>query len=365
MRIIIFASAIIFIYELLSLILPLRLGLLWKIAAAVILAFGAFKDAIFQLIGGGMFFAPDLPHWVMLLGSIIYNLFIVVLPLLLCKDIIWLAAKSLHKNFNASTASVIVLSLSCAIAAYGTWEALRVPDIAEYDVTIPNLGPEFEGKRIAVLVDLHASSLNRRPLIRSIVDETNAAAPDLILLPGDFVDGTLKQREQDLKPLKLLRAPLGIFGTAGNHDYYSGYNDWMAKLSEFGITMLENKHAVIRIGSSKLVIAGVTDERGNPDIAAALAGAPNVTIILMAHRPLAARKYAKHGISLQLSGHTHGGMVPLLKNVVAKANAGFVRGWYNVGKMKLFNSPGTSLWSGFPMRLFDPAEITLLTLHCH
>lgn len=99
-----------------------------------------------------------------------------------------------------------------------------------------------------------------------------------------------------------------------------------------------------------------------PDLDKALAGAPQgAPVILMAHRPEAARENAARGVALQLSGHTHGGMMPGLDRLVARFNGGFVKGWYDVGGMKLFNSPGTSLWNGFPLRLMDPAEITLLT----
>jgi len=55
--------------------------------------------------------------------------------------------------------------------------------------------------------------------------------------------------------------------------------------------------------------------------------------------------------------------MPILDSIVARFNGGYVRGWYDVGTMKLYVSRGTSLWNGFPMRLLDPAEITLLVLH--
>lgn len=359
-----FTSVVISIYGLVSMVLPLKLKAAFKLPLALLLVAGAFKNDLFNAFGGGMFFAPDLPRWMVLWGSLIFNVLVIALFMLIVKDVMWIIARFvLGAEFPSSDAALAVLLLSCAVGGYGTLEAIRVPSVAYHDVEIKGLAPEFEGKKIALLVDLHASALNKRDLIRSIVDETNALSPDLVLIPGDFVDGTVAQREDDVKPLRLLRAPLGVFGTAGNHDYYSGYGAWMEKLSELGITMLENSHVVLTISDASLVIAGVTDERGVPDIDAALAGAPDAPTILLAHRPLAAREYAKRGVDLQLSGHTHGGMMPVLNGVVAKMNGGFVKGWYDVDGMKLFNSPGTSLWCGFPMRLFDPAEISLITIH--
>lgn len=370
MRIIIAVSGVIFLYEAFSMIWPLRLPLWGKLAAAALLLAGAFKNSIYQRLGGGMFFAPDLPRWVMIAGSLLYNLLIVALFLLLVKDAVWLLWKlCARRPFPAAGASLLALVLAAALTAYGTWEAIRVPDVAERPVTIRGLAPEFEGLRVALLVDLHASALNRRPLIQAIVNKTMALRPDLILMPGDFVDGLVSQRREDLEPLAQLKAPLGVFGSSGNHEYYSGFDAWMKQLRKFGVTMLENEHRLLARGEGRLVLAGVPDQQGArmgraaPDPDKALAGAPRgVPVILMAHRPEAARENAARGVALQVSGHTHGGMMPGLDRLVARFNGGFVKGWYDVGGMKLFNSPGTSLWNGFPLRLMDPAEITLLTL---
>ncbi len=370
MRIMFMVSGVIFLYETFSMVLPLRLPFWGKLAGAALVLAGAFKNSIYQRLGGGMFFAPDLPRWAMIAGSLLYNLLIVALFLLLIKDAAWLLWKLCWRRpFPAAGASLLVLVLAASLTAYGTWEAIRAPDVVERPVAIRGLAPEFEGVRVALLVDLHASALNRRPLIQAIVDRTMALKPDLILLPGDFVDGLVSQRRSDLEPLAQLDAPLGVFGTSGNHEYYSGFHEWMNQLREFGLEMLENEHRVLVRGGGALVLAGVPDQQGArmgyaaPDLDKALAGAPRgAPVILMAHRPEAARENAARGVALQVSGHTHGGMMPLLDLLVARFNGGFVKGWYDVGGMKLFNSPGTSLWNGFPLRLLDPAEITLFTL---
>lgn len=367
-----FIALLIFGYETFSLILPLKISVFWKVVCVALLLIGSFKNTLFQQFGGGMFFAPELPRWIMLTGSLLYNLLIVALFLAVFKDALWLLWKicACGRAFPAGKASLTVLTLAAVLTLYGTWEAIRVPDVERHDVFIPNLPQEFDGRTIAMMVDLHASALNHRPLIQAIVEKTNALSPDIVLMPGDFVDGLLRDRKDDLEPLKLLRAPLGVYGTSDNHEYYSGYEDWMKQLTEWGVDMLENRHVVLTSGEGQLVIAGVPDQQGDrfgfaaANIEEALRGVPyGILIILMAHRPEAATENAKAGAALQLSGHTHGGMMPVLDSIVARFNGGYVRGWYDVGPMKLYVSRGTSLWNGFPMRLFDPAEITLLVLH--
>ena len=101
-----------------------------------------------------------------------------------------------------------------------------------------------------------------------------------------------------------------------------------------------------------------------PDLGIALRGAPADApiIILLDHQPRKAREAASHGVALQLSGHTHGGMIVGLNRLVARGNAGFVSGRYEVGGMTLYVSNGTGLWPGFALRLGVPSEITRATL---
>ena len=382
MRLFFYVPLVLLAYEALSMILPLRVHALVKLLLLVPLLTGAFKNQIFQSLGGGLFFAPDLPRWIMLTGALCYNLLVVAFALTLLKDLLWLSQKlfPVHKlfpraavhvtrTFPAAAASALVLCLSVILTCWGTWEAVRVPDVKYHEVEIAGLPPEFDGKKLALLVDLHASALNRRALFEGIVDKTMAEKPDLIAMPGDFVDGPVSKHAGDLEPLSRLSAPLGVYASSGNHEYYSGYHAWREQLEKFGITWLENEHRVLVSGHGRLVIAGLPDQQGGrfgfggPNLAKSLSGSPEgVPVILLTHRPEAARENAQAGVSLQLSGHTHGGMMPGLNLIVARANKGYVKGWYDVDGMKLFNSPGTSLWNGFPLRLFDPAEISILVL---
>ncbi|MCR4818037.1 MAG: hypothetical protein K5841_03660, partial [Fretibacterium sp.] len=132
-------------------IVPLRVPAVWKVAGATLLLLGAFKNTLFQMLGGGMFFAPDLPRGMMLAGALLYNLLIVALFLSVVKDAVWLLWKACHllgmcrRAFPAGKASGAVLALAVILTLYGTWEAIRVPDVAIHDLSLPGLSEEFEG----------------------------------------------------------------------------------------------------------------------------------------------------------------------------------------------------------------------------
>ena len=351
-------------YEVLSLILPLRISLPAKILASLILISGLSRIFLLHRTPNG-FEMYELPHALMVVVTVIFNFIIVTLFLLLMKDFCQLFCRLiLRKPFPNYHASLFVFSIALCATLYGTYEGLRLPDVKTHEVAIKNLGREFDGFKIAMIVDIHADSLTDREFVESLVERTNALEPDLILMPGDFVDGTVAARSSDLRPLKDLHSKYGVYGTTGNHEYYYDFYGWQKELPRLGITMLNNEHIIITSGDSQLIIAGVPDQTGNDhDTALAVKDIPgNSPVILMDHRPSEAPENSQHKINLQLSGHTHGGLMPILYLLVIKFNRGFVRGWYDVNDMKLFVSPGTSQWNGFALRLFDPAEISLLVL---
>jgi len=359
------------------LIQPLRIRRIWKIVLAVPLAAACCKYEIIHLFGGPMFFAPDLPGWILISSAWLYAVVFLLFFLLLAMEIIRLAVKiwvyfrwhrplseNCRKNLHRITLGLAAAAV--LLATLGLYEGKKLPEIREREWSFPNLPSSADGIRIAVLADLHADRATRAPHIARIVQRVNAARPDLIVLLGDFVDGRIEKRGQELLPLRDLKAPLGVYAVPGNHEYYSGYVPWMKHLRELGLRMLENEHSELPNG---IWLAGVADPAGKrtgdvlPDLSKALKGIPdNRFILLLAHQPGQARIAADHGVSLQLSGHTHGGMILGFDRIVALFNGGFVSGLYQVNAMKLYVSNGTGIWNGFPIRLGHNSEITLVTL---
>ena len=85
-------------------------------------------------------------------------------------------------------------------------------------------------------------------------------------------------------------------------------------------------------------------------------------VIFLSHRPKTAEQSSLYGADLQLSGHTHGGMIRGFDLLVGIYNNNWVSGRYQVGNMTLLVSNGTWLWRGFPLRLGRPGEMLLVTL---
>ena len=83
----------------------------------------------------------------------------------------------------------------------------------------------------------------------------------------------------------------------------------------------------------------------------------------MDHQPRTAPEAANPAwkVDLQLSGHTHGGHTGPVAMLASLANNGFVKGFYELGGMKLYVSQGAGFWAGFPVRSGTFNEIPLIT----
>ncbi len=371
-------ALILAVYVCTSLILPLPLAKRRKILFCVPVLLASLKNEVLYFFGGPMFFAPILPGWLLIGLSIAFNILLMLFFLTLQKDavllILWIINRFSEKKIPtaryACAVSAVIATISLVLGIWGTVNALFVPDVREETLEIAALPAGLENLRIAILADIHCSAVNREAYVHAVADRTNALKPDLILLLGDLVDGTPEQRESDLSPLKELRAKYGIFGIPGNHEYYSGYDRWMAIYRNWGFVMLENSGEELQINGAPLYLAGVTNRAARrfklemPDAEKAMKNCPTNTVaFLLDHEPGKAVRNANFPFTAQFSGHTHGGMVIGLDHwFIARFNGGFAAGWYDLGKSKLYVSRGTGLWNGFIFRLGVPAEITLLTL---
>ncbi|MBQ6352117.1 MAG: metallophosphoesterase [Lentisphaeria bacterium] len=363
-----------FLYVLIRAVLPLRIRLGGKLALAALLFAVAFKFQILRRFAGPMFFAPQLPNWILALAAWAFTALCFFLVFLLAADIVRLAVWAVRKmlrrpplprgrELNAG-ANLALLVVSCLLTAWGMSNAVALPEVQKAYIVDRLLPREMEGLRIALLADLHIDKLTDKNDIAEVVRRTNALNPDVIAIAGDFVDGTVAELRDKVAPLAGLRAKYGVYGIPGNHEYYSGYGEWMAHLRSLGIVMLENSN---RLLPCKLAVAGITDPtaarfgEAPPDFDRALGNIPKgYCKLLLAHQLKQTPEAVKRGVYLQLSGHTHGGMVVGLDRLVARANLGYVAGWYRVGRMSLYVSPGTYLWKGYPIRLGVPSEITCI-----
>ena len=319
-------------------------------------------------------FAGILPRVVLLPAAWLSGVLIFSTPFFFLRDVVLLVLRLKKRRVpNQKYVVAAILVLSGSLAAWGEYCAITPPEVRHLEMRW-DIPEALDGFKIVYISDIHISKTSHPLYLWTVVCRTNALHPDVILLGGDLGDLDPDEIRPNMHQLGDLHAKNGVYSVPGNHEYYRGLDEWIEFLDSVGIESLLNRHVVIEHNGERIVIAGVPDEardnkwyvgRELPDLDKTLAGAPeNVPVILLAHKPLFAPDYAEHGgISLELSGHTHGGMIAGLPAFLVKlANKGFVSGLYRVGDMDLYVSNGAGLWNGFLFRLGVPSEITEIVL---
>lgn len=235
-------------------------------------------------------------------------------------------------------------------------------------VPLEKLPTELHGTTIVQLSDVHVGPTIGKRFLSRVVERVNALKPDVVAITGDLVDGSVPRLAPHVAPLARLEARHGVFFVTGNHEYYAGVDEWCAHLATLGVRVLRNERVSIGEGAACYDLAGIDDLAGRhfgrghgADVDRALAGRdPTREVVLLAHQPRAVVEAEPAGVSLQISGHTHGGQIwPF--NYLVRLQQPVTSGLARFGKSFLYVSNGTGYW-GPPMRLGSPAEITQLVL---
>jgi predicted MPP superfamily phosphohydrolase len=249
-----------------------------------------------------------------------------------------------------------------ATVGYGTYGVFRGPVVKRVTIPLARLPRSAHGFRIAVVSDIHLGPILGRAHAQRVVDTINSTQPDLIAVVGDLVDGSVKELGPAAEPLAGLSAPHGSFFVTGNHEYFSGADAWVDHVRELGLRPLENE----RVEIAGFDLAGVNDIAGEshgegPDFAKALGDRDRSRAsVLLAHQPVVIHDAVRHGVDLQLSGHTHGGQL-WPGNLVAKLANPTVAGLERYGDTQLYVSRGAGAW-GPPVRVGAQSDITVVRL---
>ncbi|MEC7986474.1 MAG: metallophosphoesterase [Myxococcota bacterium] len=264
--------------------------------------------------------------------------------------------------------SVLLILVSAVVGFFGFQKALRLAEVKRVPVYLPNLSSEWEGLRVVQLTDIHIGSTSDRSVMQQIVDRVNELKPDIVAITGDLVDGSVSDLHHHVEPIFSIKATIGVYFCSGNHDYYSGVEQWSRFLQQGGIEVLSNRHIIHARGEAELVIAGVRDLHAHRiipqhrcDPVEALRGASKDALrLLLVHQPKSIQLMKEETVDLVLAGHTHGGQFfpfSLLIHLAQPWNAGL----YQTKYAQLYVSRGTTHW-GPPIRFGADHEITLLEL---
>jgi predicted MPP superfamily phosphohydrolase len=265
-----------------------------------------------------------------------------------------------RRDFIRSATAISVGALA-GVGAYGAaYERHQILRITR-DVSVRGLPPALDGLRVGMITDIHHSAVVSADDVTRAVMLLKEAAPDIVVLGGDYVsffDRTyIAPVAELLAPLAY--APQGSFAVLGNHD---DEKEMPAALTSRGFTVLKDQRTSLTVRGERLDLAGIRFWTKSPgEIASVLKGTGGTTLLL-AHDPRRLTEAASLDVQLVLSGHTHGGQV-VLPGVGALAGRKFpvLAGYAMKDNTALFVSRGVGTVY-VPVRVNCPPDVAVLTL---
>lgn len=242
---------------------------------------------------------------------------------------------------------------------YGVINA-AFPRVRLFHLKLNNLPANWRGRRIAVVSDLHLGPLRGRGFSGRIVDTLNHLRSDAVLIPGDFFDGSTVGLTEMAAPWKSLRTTHGAYFAAGNHEQFRDDKPYLEALERAGIRVLRDECVSV----AGLQIAGVQfRDTVHPvhyrNILNEIKIDPTRASILLSHSPSRLGIAENAGVSLQISGHTHGGQFWPYNWLTGRIFGRYVHGLHSFGKMQVLTTYGAGTW-GPPLRVGTTPEIVLI-----
>ncbi|MGN6390752.1 MAG: metallophosphoesterase [Gemmatimonadales bacterium] len=237
--------------------------------------------------------------------------------------------------------------------------------LTRHAIPVAGLGPR--PLRVGYASDFHVGPTTNPAVVEAACSTLASAAPDVLLLGGDYVTHDLSGLRGLAVALSAVPAPLGRFAVLGNHDWWAGHTQVRRGLEDVGVRVLVNESASLAAPFEHVAICGVDDHgHGRPDAAAALGPASGIRLVLM-HAPSGLLDIGAERFEVAFCGHTHGGQIALPNGRPLLVPQGALSRRYARGRFDL--SPGRTLVVSVgigcvvvPWRLFAPPEVLLCTL---
>jgi len=284
--------------------------------------------------------------------------------LLLARIIAWMLSMTSYAQqllWLSPRMAYFAVTLSVVVVLAGMFNA-RMIRLKKIKVQLERLPEQWRGRKLLLMSDLHLGNMNGVGFARRVAYMAKALAPDAIVIPGDLFDGAKCDADRLLAPLGTVKTRFGTYFSAGNHDEFGGFEHYVDAIRRAGIHILNGERVIL----DELQLIGVSYhdttyplrmrmilEKMNLNEGAAS--------ILLNHVPNRLPMAEAAGVSLTLSGHTHGGQLFPFTLAVKRAYGRFTYGLNQFGKMQVYTSTGVGAW-GPPMRIGTHPELVLIEL---
>ena len=239
---------------------------------------------------------------------------------------------------------VISAVLAVALAGVFTYGYFNYIDKRRHTVSLPTAKAAAAGVRMVLVSDLHLGYHNGRRELARWVGMVNAERPDVVLIAGDIIDGSLRPVVEEDMASELRRIKAPVYAVFGNHEYYSGVDGAADFYRKAGITLLRD--SVVTLGGVTVVGRDDRSNRRRKSLGALMRGVDKTKyIVLLDHQPYHLEQAERAGVDFQFSGHTHHGQlwpVSWITDAVYECSYG---PWRR-GLTRYYVSSGMGIWGG-------------------
>jgi predicted MPP superfamily phosphohydrolase len=273
----------------------------------------------------------------------------------------WFVLRLAHLPGSLRPLLASVLFGSAALMGFYGLINARILRTRRFTIALPNFPASWKGRRAVLVSDLHLGPINDVRFCRRVVAKASSLRPHIVFIPGDLFDGTKGELDLLVAPLKELAPPLGIYFATGNHEEFADPTHYIEAIRHAGIHVLRDEVVSIdgvqvagvfyHSSASPLHLKAALDsmklDRARPSI-------------LLNHAPTRLPMVEQAGVSLQLSGHTHGGQFLPFTWITKSIYGLYATGLHHFGSLQVYTSAGAGSW-GPPMRAGTRPEVVLLT----
>jgi len=262
-------------------------------------------------------------------------------------------------NWSRPAIGILFFAAGSLAGVYGLFNA-SLTRVRRITVQLGKLPASWRGRVVALVTDMHLGHVRGVGFSRRIMAMVTDLAPDVVLIGGDMFDGTAANLSALAQPWSQLAAPWGTYFVGGNHEEFAGLQKCLEAVRSAGIRVLDNEK--IELDGLQLVGAHYRESSDPQQLRAILRRADldrARASVLLAHAPNQLTVAEEAAISLQLSGHTHGGQFFPFTRIVSRIYGRFVYGLNRLETMQVYTSYGAGTW-GPPMRVGTSPEIVLI-----
>ncbi len=217
--------------------------------------------------------------------------------------------------------------------------------------------------RIAHISDLHLNDILPEKYYLALIDELEAAQPDLIFITGDII-ADVKFKPMIAHVLGQAKAPLGTYAILGNHDFWAGAKEIIREIEKTDVKLLHDNCIRLPLGGKGELLIGGCEEPWSKRHWTPPARQPDDLLLMLTHTPDNIYKLSKAGADAVFAGHFHAGQfrIPGIGSLVVPSKYGrrFDHGHFRIGKTDLFVTAGIGVSSTPAMRVYCTPDIFIV-----